>query len=260
MLWCNTTHIFAPGLAEPGGFVRRYAGCGRRVETPDAVPAATAERPAVPAPPVSGAIEVLLLDVGGVLVPFADPALSDAAERELGLDAGGLRALLYECEAWYALSTGRIDEGDYWRLIAEQARREQRALEQLLRSVWEPGPTQLDQGVLALVRAARLQVRVGILSNNTLRMEEHLHACGVDGLFDPVINSARVGLRKPDPRIFLHALEVLGVPPGAVLFVDDKARNTMVADELGMRSVCFDSADGLRSALVGYGILSADAT
>ena len=54
------------------------------------------------------------------------------------------------------------------------------------------------------------------------------------GVFDPIINAARVGLRKPDPRIFLHALEVLRVPPGAMLFVDDQRRNTRVAEELGI--------------------------
>ena len=47
---------------------------------------------------VSACIEVLLLDVGGVLVPFPDPMAVARLERELALAAGGLRALLYEGE------------------------------------------------------------------------------------------------------------------------------------------------------------------
>ena len=114
----------------------------------------------------------------------------------------------------------------------------------------------MDEGVVVLVRAARSHVRVAILSNSWLGLEEQLCALGVDHLFDPVINSARVGLRKPDPRIFLHALESLRVPPKAVLFVDDQRRNTRVAEELGIPSVCFHDAGDLAAALAGHGIPS----
>ena len=176
----------------------------------------------------------------------------DHLERELALAAGGLHALLYECEAWYALSTGRLDEDGYWRALGEQAGREPRELRRLLRPVWELG--RVDEDVVALAKAVRPQVRVALLSNSWLRLEEQLCALGVDHLFDPIINSARVGLRKPDPRIFPHALDILRVPPAAVLFVDDQRRNTRVAEELGMPSVCFRDAADLAATLAGRGI------
>jgi putative hydrolase of the HAD superfamily len=204
--------------------------------------------------PPHGRIEVLLLDVGGVLVPFPDPMAVARLERELALAAGGLRALLYECEPWYALSTGRLDEDDYWRALGEHAGREPATLRRLLQPVWELG--RVDEDVVALARAVRSHVRVALLSNSWLRLEEQLCALGVDHLFDPIINSARVGLRKPDPRIFLHALEILRVLPGAVLFVDDQRRNTRVAEELGIPSVCFHDAAYLAAALARHGLRS----
>ena len=68
---------------------------------------------------------------------------------------------------------------------------------------------------------------------------------GVTELADPIINSARLGLRKPDPQIYHRALAILDVPPAAVLFVDDKPRNTLVARELGIECVDFTSAADL---------------
>lgn len=222
------------------------------MDTYRVLPVPTAEHAAGTA---GSAIEVLLLDVGGVLAPAADPAAIASLEGELSLAAGGLQALLHHCEPWYALSTGMLDEDGYWRDIAQQAGRDPLALRQLLQPVWEPAVARVDEGVVALVRAVCTRVRVALLSNHTPRLEQRLQSHGIDTLFHPIINSARVGLRKPDPRIFRHALDLLRVPPEAVLFVDDKLANVRAARELGMESLCFEDAGGLRAALLRYGVL-----
>lgn len=202
-----------------------------------------------------GRIEVLLLDVGGVLAPPPDAASVAVLERELGLATGGLQVLLHQCEPWYALSTGTLDEEGYWRGIARQTGSDPAALQQLLQPVWEPALARLDEGVVALVRAVGMRARVAILSNHTLRLEERLRSHGVDTLFHPIINSARVGLRKPDPRVFLHAIELLRVAPGAILFVDDKPANVQAAERLGLRGICFEDATTLGAELIRYGVL-----
>ncbi len=193
-------------------------------------------------------VDVLLLDVGGVIVPPANPAAVARVERALGLVTGELGALLYEWEPWYALSTGRTDVAAYWAALGARVGWEPAALASLLRPVWEPAG--IDPEVIGLVRAVRSRMRVAVLSNATLALERQLAGFGVRDLFDPIINSARVGLRKPDPRIFQHAIDVLGVPANRILFVDDKQRNTRVAEDLGIPGVVYTAAPDLRDALM----------
>lgn len=56
-------------------------------------------------------------------------------------------------------------------------------------------------------------------------------------LFDAVVISGEVGMRKPEPRIFRHAAELLGVPPEQCVFVDDLEANVKAAATVGMTGV-----------------------
>ena len=73
----------------------------------------------------------------------------------------------------------------------------------------------------ALERLRDAGLRLGVVSNSDGRVEEALEAAGLRGYFDVVIDSGRVGLEKPDPRIFHAALEALGVAPSEALYVGD---------------------------------------
>jgi len=186
-------------------------------------------------------------------VPPADPLQLTQAAAQLGLSPSELVALLYEGEPWYALSTGQLDEAAYWQAIGAQVSWPVADPRGLLYPVWERDA--VDGDVVALVQALRGRVRLAILSNATLHLEDHLNRLGVAQYFNPIINSVRVGLRKPDPRIFSLALDLLGVAPDAVLFADDKQRNVTVAREMGLATVLFDRAATLAAALSTVGLL-----
>ena len=72
---------------------------------------------------------------------------------------------------------------------------------------------------LGRLRAAGL--RLGIVSNSDGRVEQALTASGLRDYFDVVIDSSLVGVEKPDPAIFLAALDSLGVGPEEALYVGD---------------------------------------
>jgi epoxide hydrolase-like predicted phosphatase len=75
-----------------------------------------------------------------------------------------------------------------------------------------------------------------------------------DALFQVIVDSSEVGMRKPDPRIFELALERLGgVPPERALFLDDAASNLVAAEKIGIRTVLV-RAD-LRDALAALDAL-----
>jgi putative hydrolase of the HAD superfamily len=199
-------------------------------------------------------IEVVLFDFGGVIAPLADDDTVGRLESALGLPPGRLHAHMYEGDLWPDLSVGRLTEDEYWHALGGLIGHDPARLQQTLAPIWDPQA--IDQEVITLARALRGQVRVAILSNATLRLESHLQTLGIGDLFDPVINSARIGLRKPDAEVFHYALAQLGVPAGSVLFVDDKERNTVVAEALGIPSVRFESAEQLREALAAHGLLA----
>lgn len=73
----------------------------------------------------------------------------------------------------------------------------------------------------ALERLRAAGVRLGIVSNSDGRVEEALEAAGLRPLFDVIVDSALVGVEKPDPRIFAVATEALKVTPAEAVYVGD---------------------------------------
>jgi putative hydrolase of the HAD superfamily len=83
-------------------------------------------------------------------------------------------------------------------------------------------------------------LRLALLTNNVREWEPRWRAMlPVDELFEVVVDSSRVGLRKPDPRIYELTLERLGLPAQACLFVDDVEHNIDAARTVGLRAVWF---------------------
>lgn len=81
-------------------------------------------------------------------------------------------------------------------------------------------------------------LRLGVVSNSDGRVEQALQAAGLRHYFDVVIDSALVGVEKPDPRIFHAALEALEVAPEEALYVGDLYEVDVVgAQAAGMQAV-----------------------
>lgn len=88
------------------------------------------------------------------------------------------------------------------------------------------------------LRAAGLPI--ALLTNNVKEWGDHWRSTfPVDELFEIVVDSSEVGMRKPDPRIYLLTCEQLRVAPQASVFVDDNAENIGAARALGMETVHF---------------------
>lgn len=101
---------------------------------------------------------------------------------------------------------------------------------------------------VAAVRRIAPHYRLGLLSNfdDAQCGREVLADTGLAGLFEAVVISAEVGLRKPDRRIFEHLRAMIGVAPDEILFVGDTPRD----DILGA------SAAGMRTTWISKGVAS----
>ncbi|WP_395243789.1 HAD family hydrolase [Agromyces sp. MMS24-K17] len=82
---------------------------------------------------------------------------------------------------------------------------------------------------LAALRAARPDVRFGLITNGDLAFQQRKVAqVGLDRVIDVVVASGDVGIVKPDARIFHHACELLGVAPGEAAYVGDRLRTDAI--------------------------------
>lgn len=101
--------------------------------------------------------------------------------------------------------------------------------------------TVLDEQMTGLMRALRARgVPTGLLSNSWGTGSYPREVLGE--LFDAVVISAEVGMRKPEPRIFEHAARAMGVAPQECLFIDDIAANVDAAAGLGFTALLHESA------------------
>jgi len=90
----------------------------------------------------------------------------------------------------------------------------------------------------ALLERLHPRYRLGMVSNFYGNLETVCHNVSIRPLFGVIVDSERVGISKPDPRIFMTALEGLGVPPTDAVFVGDSAARDMAgARALGMRHI-----------------------
>ncbi|HEX3721491.1 MAG TPA: HAD-IA family hydrolase, partial [Nitrolancea sp.] len=100
----------------------------------------------------------------------------------------------------------------------------------------------------ALERFKARNLRLAIISNGWPSLDRQLREVGLRHYFDPLIISAHVGSRKPEPRIFEVALELLGADAGSVLLVDDAVENVAAARAMGMQGVVIARGDVLLPA------------
>ena len=95
------------------------------------------------------------------------------------------------------------------------------------------------------IRASGLAT--GIITNNVVEFRDHWRSMlPVDKLFDFVVDSSEVGVRKPNPAIFEKALAIGGFSPEQVLFLDDYEGNVIAAEALNIRSILVDG-DGAKT-------------
>jgi putative hydrolase of the HAD superfamily len=143
----------------------------------------------------------------------------------------------------YALERGEITEQEFARRLAEQLHDgfDLARLRQLYFERIEPNAPMI--GFVGDVR--RRGLRTALLTNNVREWEPLWRAKlpELDDIFEVVVDSAFVGMRKPEPGIYELTLERLGVRAEECLFVDDLEVNCEAAGALGMTAVRFVHAE-----------------
>jgi len=184
-------------------------------------------------------IKAIIFDLGGVLIRQRPAEEWQALAGHFGLSPDELAGWLFGGGEWRQACVGAISDDEFWRRVGSKLGLETAGQIQGLQQLLFDGERErLDRELLSLASQLRQRCQVAALSNATDCLADVLEKkLGIAHLFDLVVNSAYVGLAKPDPAIYELTLARLGVAPQEAVFVDDKVGNVTSAARLGIRAV-----------------------
>jgi putative hydrolase of the HAD superfamily len=195
-------------------------------------------------------VTAVISDFGGVLTtPLAGSFLAFQEETGISLEQLGTAmaaiGVRLGANPLFELETGRLTEPEFLDALGAELGA-QTGREVTLDGFGERYFANLDPNheMIEYMRGLRKRgYTLAICTNNVREWEHRWRAMlPVDEIFDVVVDSAFVGARKPEPRIYELTLERLGVEAGAAVMIDDIEINCDGARDLGMRAVWFRSA------------------
>ena len=195
---------------------------------------------------VVSSYQALIFDYGGVLAHHQTDADQARLAEIAGIPRERFTELYWSCRPDY--DRGVISGEEYWQSIARRAGTTlaEDALEQLAQfdnQSW----MQFDSVVWDWIDQLRAAgKRVAMLSNMPRELGEALRSSTSKlDTFDHLTLSYEVHAVKPDPVIYEHCLEGLGMSPEQTLFFDDRIANIQGAESLGIRSILFTDRDNV---------------
>jgi len=189
-------------------------------------------------------LEAVVFDLGGVIATNMGPALRDLVDTYSGDSPMSSEALQ---AVWWPLyrdaTLGLLSTEELWRSFrAEIAlpglpRGEEDSA--LLSRIQMPEP-----GIPETIASLKARFRVGLLSNYVeLWATTLMRRSGVLSLFDAVVISSQVGLRKPDPRLYRQVCEELGVLTSRAAYIGDEEEDMVGAEAVGMLPIFIPGED-----------------
>ena len=187
------------------------------------------------------AIEAVIWDFGGVFTtsPFDAFNRFEARNRLPGDFIRRVNATAPDANAWARFERAEIDAAGFdAAFLAESA-----ALGHAVRGadVLPLLSGEVRPAMVEALRVCKRRLKVGCITNNTAQGPGSGGVPEIMDLFDAVIESSRVGVRKPDPRIYSMMCEALDVAPGACVYLDDLGINCKPAAAMGMTAIKFVS-------------------
>ena len=200
-------------------------------------------------------VRAVLWDFGGVITTSPFEAFARYEEAN-GLPAGfirGLNSVDPDTNAWAHFERGDIDLDEFARrfeaeAVAAGGSLDARAVVGVLRGEIRPA-------MVEAVRRCQARLATALLTNNFLVGGATVDYGGILDYFDVVVESSRTGTRKPDPRFYTSACELIGIAPDEAVFLDDLGINLKPAAALGMRTIkVTDPTAALREleSIVGF--------
>ncbi len=188
-------------------------------------------------------IEAVIWDFGGVLTTSPFEAFA-RFERERALPIDIIRrtnAANHLENAWAKFERAEIDIETFDRLFAEESA--SLGAEVRGKDILPLLSGDLRPEMVEALKRIKARHKAGCITNNLpanaigSASGRTLYIAEVMALFDHIIESAKIGLRKPDPRIYKMMVDALGVDPKSCVYLDDLGVNLKPAREMGMTTI-----------------------
>jgi putative hydrolase of the HAD superfamily len=184
-------------------------------------------------------IRAVMFDFGGVISTSPFEAFA-RLETERGLPPGFIRSVNAanpDANAWAQLERGEIGIDAFGKEWAAEALALGHEVDG--RTVLERLGGDIRPQMVAAIKRCRTTYKTACLTNNFGSAESVVskEVAAVYALFDAVLESRVLGVRKPDPRFYELACATVGVQPEEVVFLDDLGVNLKPARTLGMRTI-----------------------
>ena len=184
-------------------------------------------------------IRSVMFDFGGVITDSPFDAFQKY-EQAQGLPVGTIRTINStnpHDNAWAQFERGDVDMSQFCDLFEAEARAAGYKVD--ARAVMAGLRGEVRPAMVEAVRRCSKRYKTACLTNNFTRAEAILsvEVAAIYALFDAVLESRVLGVRKPDPRFYELACETLGVRPDECVFLDDLGVNLKPARALGMQTI-----------------------
>jgi putative hydrolase of the HAD superfamily len=198
-------------------------------------------------------IEVILFDLGNVILPFNNYQIAEKLSRfsqgREFQDPQKIFSYLFDPEKGVIndFDEGRVSPSDFFQSI-KKCLGLSISFEEFI-PIWTDIFIE-NKEVSEIIRSLKGRWRLGLLSNtDPLHFSYILSKFPIISTFEKFILSYEVGFKKPDVRIFQKTIEWASVDPQKILFIDDTKGHVDAALSLGMQGIRFISAQELKKEL-----------
>jgi len=180
-------------------------------------------------------IKNLIFDLGGVII-LAERVNFSKFNKEFSLRRGTIEKIVKTC-----FNKKMIDKNFDERLFFKENFSRflswldyQKILEKIHRT------ERVNKSLLNWIKKKKREYKIFLLTNNTVALNHLLkEKFKIKNFFDLVFNSAKIGLAKPDSKLFEYLLEKIGASSKECLFVDDNPKNIKSARNIGFLAILF---------------------
>lgn len=198
-------------------------------------------------------IGAAVFDMGGVILA-GGPSDVRAFGARVGLDAQSwaeLRREIFGNEGvWASIERGEISFEQFCAHMIRRIRERGGTADPELAAQFMGDRAEAEQrkrirrSVINAIKRIRTRMPTALLTNNIVEWRPTWsRILDVDAMFDVIVDSSEIGMRKPEPGIYEHTRAALGVAHTDIFFVDDIGQNLKTARQLGWQTLLYTDTD-----------------
>ncbi len=198
-------------------------------------------------------IKGIIFDIGGVVVDCRFKSFLERFEKISGMSKEELYSKIVDNRYWEMFEKGLLSEEDFKQKL-ENDMKMSHDLVELISSEWRKILKPIPE-TIKIIKRLKKRYKIFALSNVDFKTVEYCRKrFHVYDIFDGVVLSCEVHMRKPEKDIFLYTLESMKLKPEEVVFIDNYPKNIEGAKKLGIKTILFTTPQNLIKELMKLGV------